>query len=104
MTSIEIRQEYPVKLGLWPVWFIGYVLGLFGLFIIAGYALALGVRFAVQDPQAKWSDKFSVGYSMTDLRVYEPLRSDSNGFGLQKTLSDGLTQNAYCRGCYARSR
>ena len=71
---------------------------LFGMVLVAGYALALGVRFAVQDPHYVWSDKFSVGHSMTDLRVYEPLETSHGDFRLQMTVSDVSVQGGNYNG------
>ena len=105
MTTIQIRypeQSIYSSVRSWIGWGLFHLINLFVCVFVAYYALTWASRFAVQEPRYVWSEKFSVGHSMTDLRVYEPLRSDSNGFGLQKTLSDELTQNAYCRGCYGR--
>ena len=99
MTTIEVRYGDTPKLGyMWPIWGLVNAFVIFGAFLIAAYALALGVRFAVSDPHYVWSDKFSVGHSMTDLRVYEPLETSHGDFRLQMTVSDVSVQGGNYNG------
>ena len=101
MTTIQIRypeQSIYSSVRSWIGWGLFHIVNLFVCVFVAYYALTWASRFAVQDPHYVWSDKFSVGHSMTDLRVYEPLETSHGDFRLQMTVSDVSVQGGNYNG------